>query len=77
MRELEGGRTLRIDDHGSRVAPEVWALYAEALARFGPVPTLIEWDTDVPPLEVLMDEAARADAVLEEAQRERACALAA
>jgi len=77
LRELEGGRTLRIDDHGSRVAPEVWALYAEALARFGPVPTLIEWDTDVPPLEVLMDEAARADAVLEETQRERACALAA
>ena len=77
LRELEGGRTLRIDDHGSRVAPEVWALYAEALARFGPVPTLIEWDTDVPPLEVLMDEAARADAVLEEAQRERAFAVAA
>ncbi len=77
VREIEGGRTLRIDDHGSRVAPEVWVLYAEALARFGPVPTLIEWDTDVPPLEVLMDEAARTDAVLEEAQRERACALAA
>ena len=68
---------LRIDDHGSCVAPEVWTLYAEALARFGPVPTLIEWDTDVPPLGVLMQEAARADAVLEEAQRERAFAVAA
>lgn len=77
VRKLEGRRTLRIDDHGSRVAPEVWTLYAEALARFGPVPTLIEWDTDVPPLEVLMDEAAHAEAVLEEAQREPAFAVAA
>jgi uncharacterized protein (UPF0276 family) len=77
VRRLDGGRVLRIDDHGSRVAPEVWTLYAEALARFGPVPTLIEWDTDVPPLEVLLDEAARAEAVLEEAQRERAFAVAA
>ncbi|MGH6717235.1 MAG: multinuclear nonheme iron-dependent oxidase, partial [Bradyrhizobium sp.] len=54
-------------DHGSRVIPEVWALYAEALARFGPVPTLIEWDTNVPPLDVLLDEAARATAVLQRA----------
>ena len=77
VRELENGRTLRIDDHGSRVAPEVWALYAEALTRFGPLPTLIEWDTDVPPLEVLIDEAAHAAAVLEEVERERACAIAA
>jgi len=65
VRELEGGRTLRIDDHGSRVAPQVWALYAEALARFGPVPTLIEWDTDVPALEVLQQEAAHAAASLQ------------
>jgi uncharacterized protein len=47
-----------IDDHGSRVRPEVWQLYQHALARFGRVPTLIEWDTDVPPLSVLLDEAA-------------------
>jgi len=46
-----------IDDHGSRVAPAVWALYDRALARFGAAPTLIEWDTDVPPLSVLLDEA--------------------
>ena len=62
MRQLDDGRVLRIDDHGSRVAAAVWALYAEALARFGPVPTLIEWDTDVPPLEVLLEEAAQAAA---------------
>ena len=49
-----------IDDHGSRVRPDVWALYEHALRRFGAVPTLVEWDTDVPPLEVLLDEAQRA-----------------
>ena len=49
-----------IDDHGRRVCPEVWSLYAHAVRRFGAVPTLIEWDTDVPPLSVLLDEAQRA-----------------
>ena len=47
-----------IDDHGSRVAAPVWALYERALSRFGAVPTLIEWDTDIPALSVLEDEAA-------------------
>jgi hypothetical protein len=47
---------LLIDDHGSRVAPPVWELYAAALKRIGPVPTLIEWDTNLPALEVLLDE---------------------
>ncbi|MGF6758876.1 MNIO family bufferin maturase [Paraburkholderia sp. GAS42] len=46
-----------IDDHGSRVASAVWALYDYALCRFGETPALIEWDTDVPPLSVLLDEA--------------------
>ena len=49
-----------IDDHGSRVCPEVWSLYRHGIGRFGAVPTLIEWDTGVPPMEVLLDEAARA-----------------
>lgn len=57
---LDSGAALRIDDHGSRVDSAVWALYGEALACFGPVPTLIEWDTNIPPLEVLLDEAAQA-----------------
>ncbi|MFS2080966.1 DUF692 family multinuclear iron-containing protein [Telluria sp. Tellsp131] len=52
-----------IDHHGARVAPPVWDLYRAALARFGAVPTLVEWDTDLPPLDVLLDEAARADAM--------------
>jgi uncharacterized protein (UPF0276 family) len=51
---------LVIDDHGSRVRPDVWALYEHSLRRFGAVPTLVEWDTDVPPLAVLLDEAQRA-----------------
>ena len=67
VRKLDGGLTLRIDDHGSRVIPEVWSLYREALARFGRTPTLIEWDTNVPPLDILLDEASQADALLEHA----------
>ena len=49
-----------IDTHGDRVAAAVWTLYDAALRRFGRVPTLIEWDTDIPPLDVLLDEAAMA-----------------
>lgn len=65
-RRLEDGRSILIDDHGSRVCDEVWDLHARALALFGPVPTLIEWDTDVPPLGVLLEEAAKAQAMLSE-----------
>jgi uncharacterized protein (UPF0276 family) len=54
-----------IDTHGAPVAPEVWALYRCALARFGPVATLIEWDADIPPLSTLLAEAATAQAMLE------------
>lgn len=67
VRQLEAGQVMRIDDHGSRVAPEVWALYVQAIARFGPRPTLIEWDTNVPLLEVLLAEAAYASDLLENA----------
>ena len=64
LRDFGDGRSIRIDDHGSRVCEAVWALYGEAVTLFGRVPTLIEWDTDVPPLPVLLDEAARAQAML-------------
>ena len=57
--------TCLIDTHGAPVAPEVWALYRRAIARFGPVPTLIEWDTDIPPLATLLAEAATAQRILE------------
>jgi uncharacterized protein (UPF0276 family) len=56
-----------IDTHGTRVAPPVWALYRAAIDRFGAKPTLIEWDTDLPALDVLQDEAAIAQSILEEA----------
>ncbi|WP_246291499.1 DUF692 domain-containing protein [Paraburkholderia fynbosensis] len=49
-----------IDDHGSHVTSEVWALYEYALQRFGNVPTLIEWDTHLPSLNELLEDANRA-----------------
>jgi uncharacterized protein (UPF0276 family) len=52
-----------IDDHGSRVAADVWRIYAHAIDRFGAVPSLIEWDTAVPSLSVLLDEAQQARAL--------------
>jgi hypothetical protein len=56
-----------IDTHGARVAPPVWELYRATIERFGPKPTLLEWDTDLPALEVLLDEAKTAQAILEQA----------
>lgn len=50
-----------IDHHGAAVADPVWRLYEAALDRFGAVPTLIEWDTDIPTVEVLLEEAAKAE----------------
>ncbi|MFO1027026.1 MAG: DUF692 domain-containing protein [Acetobacteraceae bacterium] len=64
---LPGGRTIRIDDHGSRVSDAVWGLLAAATARFGAVPTLVEWDNDIPPLPVLLAEADAAQQVLDRA----------
>ena len=55
---------LVIDDHGSRVRAPVWQVFRHAVQRLGPRPTLIEWDTALPPLEVLLDEAALAEAAL-------------
>ena len=49
-----------IDDHGSRVCAAVWQLYRHAQSRFSNVPALIEWDTDIPPLAVLLSEVALA-----------------
>jgi uncharacterized protein (UPF0276 family) len=46
-----------IDDHSQRVSPTVWSVYEAALDHLGPCATLIEWDTDLPPLAVLLDEA--------------------
>ncbi|MBL1264087.1 MNIO family bufferin maturase [Methylomicrobium sp. RS1] len=67
-----GGKTLLIDTHDRTVCEDVWKLYAAALRRFGPKPTLIEWDADMPALDVLMGEASKAETLLEEAHYERA-----
>jgi uncharacterized protein len=56
-----GGDVLLIDDHGSRVSEDVWTLYADALRCFGYRPTLVEWDTELPTLDVLVREAGRAE----------------
>jgi len=53
-----------LDTHGYPVHPPVWELYQEALVRFGSVPTLIEWDTDIPSFEVLIAEANKAEKLL-------------
>ena len=60
-----------IDHHGDRVAAPVWELYRAALRDLGPRPTLIEWDTDIPTLEVLLEEAAKARAVLQACAEQR------
>jgi len=59
---------LVIDDHGSRTSDAVWAVYRHAIACLGAKPTLIEWDTDLPELDVLLDEAARAGDLIATAQ---------
>jgi uncharacterized protein (UPF0276 family) len=66
---LIDGVPLLIDDHASRVVPAVWDLFERALAAFGPRPTLIEWDNAIPPLAVLLEERAAAQARLERAAR--------
>jgi uncharacterized protein (UPF0276 family) len=62
VRQLDG-RELLVDTHDARVCDEVWELYARAVARFGRVPTLIEWDSELPALDVLVDEAHHADRI--------------
>ncbi len=59
------GRPVLIDDHGSAVKDAVWDLLDAALARTGPKPVLMEWDLDLPPLEILLGEAAKAQAALD------------
>jgi hypothetical protein len=76
-REDHGDFVMAIDDHGSAVSDETWALYDAFIAHSGPLPTLIEWDTDTPDYPALMAEAVRADAILANHRPESADALAA
>jgi uncharacterized protein (UPF0276 family) len=61
-----GTAEIRIDDHGSPVCAEVWDLYRRAVARFGAVPALIERDSDIPPLESLLEEVETANRIRRE-----------
>ncbi len=67
-----GADGVLIDTHNTAVSAPVWTLYAEALRRTGPRPTLIEWDRDIPALDVLMREAATAQRILDTSIAERA-----
>lgn len=62
---LEDGAIL-IDTHDHPVAPPVWSLFRRAVGLLGPVPTLIEWDSELPALDVLLEEASKADDILRE-----------
>jgi uncharacterized protein (UPF0276 family) len=58
------GEPVLIDDHGSRIGEGVWALFGDIVRRYGARPTLVEWDTDLPALDVLLDEARQAGRAL-------------
>jgi uncharacterized protein (UPF0276 family) len=64
-RRTVGDHELLLDDHSCTVSEPVWELYEHAIRRHGAVPTLIEWDTNIPELSVLVGEAARAQRKLE------------
>jgi uncharacterized protein (UPF0276 family) len=61
--ESEPGAEILIDTHADRIAEPVWELYAHAIRRFGAKPTLIEWDSEIPPFATILAEANTADAV--------------
>ena len=63
------GQPILIDDHGAPVSETVWELFTLAIERFGPVPTLLEWDTNIPEFAVLVAEASKADRLLATGRR--------
>jgi uncharacterized protein (UPF0276 family) len=70
----DAGGPLLIDAHGSPVADEVWTLYADVVARAGPIATLLEWDNDIPDWPTLFAQAVAADDILAGAARASAAA---
>ena len=63
INKLESGEKIYLDTHGNSVYPEVWELYEYALNRFSDVKTLIEWDVNIPVLDVLLAEANKANII--------------
>ena len=70
INKLENGEKIYLDTHGKPVYPEVWSLYEYALRRFRNVKTLVEWDTDIPALDVLVAEAKKADVLHQRVKEE-------
>lgn len=66
----DNGAEVWVDTHGAAIDDAVWQLQAHALRRFGPRPTLIEWDNDLPSVVTLVGEARRADEIARGAQQE-------
>jgi len=62
---FDGRGPVAIDDHGSRVREPVWQVFSHTIARLGGKPTLIEWDTDIPALDVLLAEAQHAQSLMQ------------
>jgi len=60
----DAGTSLLIDDHGAQVADAVWGLYRHVIARTGAIPTLIEWDNDIPDWPTLRGQAQAAQSIL-------------
>ncbi|MGH1378890.1 MAG: MNIO family bufferin maturase [Alphaproteobacteria bacterium] len=67
-----GDNKILIDSHNQLVRNEVWDLYSYAIGKIGAVPTLIEWDQDFPPLDILIEEASRARSIIEREASESA-----
>lgn len=66
------GKDILVDTHGTKVYEQVWELYEHAIKKLGNVPTLIEWDTDIPELSVLLDEAKKAETIMNKITRKAA-----
>jgi uncharacterized protein len=64
----DAGHLILLDAHDSPVREPVWSLYREAIGRIGPIPTLVEWDNDVPEWRVLLGEAHRAETIMRSAR---------
>ena len=75
IKEVDGVE-LRIDDHGSAVSDDVWALYERLINRVGDVPSLVEWDNNIPDFAILQNEANKAHEIMVRAAAHRLKATA-
>ena len=64
VKKISNNEFLYIDSHDSPVCDAVWLLYRQALSKFGKLPTLIEWDVNIPKLEILLQEAQKAESCI-------------